>query len=347
MATLQASLQKKYGEEAAVMGGLQKKLESIPTGSLALDYELGTGGWRIGGLHTVFGPPDIGKSSMIGLNAIRNAQAMDLNCVVIAVEPIGDAQWREWVKGNGIDPDKVLIVYPGVESPGETAMAQLIECAKTPDVGLILFDSIGALLSETEVAEDGKPKVGGQAGLITWAVKQVGPLAWYNGICVVMLNHVRQDMKAKFGGYIMPGGEALRHASMTIVQLRPGKERYMVKRAGTDIMAGRQIVAEIRRNKATEGTGHKALFDYYFKETTESDSVGAHALGIDQFTDIIATAMRTGVIKKSGSYYDTPDGQRHHGVPAVQEYLAAQPDVQSLVREGVLKVMIDRLETNE
>ena len=348
MAELANSLAKSYGPNAAVFGGLQKQLKSIPTGSLALDYELGTGGWKIGGTHTIYGPPDIGKSSMIGLSAIRNAQAMGLNCVYIPVEPVGDVQWRRWITANGVNVDDLLVLYPGMDSPGEDAMAMLIECTKTPDVGVIVFDSIGSLLSESEVAEDGKPKVGGQAGLITWAMKQAAPNAWHNDICLILLNQVRQDMNPRsYGGYKMPGGEALKHESMTIVQLRPGKERYMVKRDGTDIMAGRQIVAQIHRNKGCEGSGHKAVFDYFFMETKESDAVGFHPLGIDAFTDTINTAKRTGVIKQSGAYYELPNGHKVQGMAKVQEYLDQQPDVLTIVREGVLESMLQRNEKIE
>ena len=190
--------------------------------------------------------------------------------------------------------------------------------------------------------EEGKPKVGGQAGIITWAVKAINPFLFKHDTLCLMLNQVRQDMNPRaHGGYKMPGGEALGHMSAIIVQLRPGKDRYTVKENGNDVMYGRQIVAHIKRNKWAEGTNQKAVFDYYFKRAE------GHELGIDQFTDLVNTAKRCGVIQqqineggKPGSMYDLPNGKRIRGFEAVKEYLEAQPDVFVLVREAVLEKML-------
>lgn len=340
-AELSERITKNFGENTAVFGGLQKACRSIPTGSLALDYELGTGGWPMGSISTVYGPRDIGKSSIVLLNGIRNAQAMGLNCVWIAVEPVGDAEWRSWVEAAGVNVDDLLVLYPGPETPGEDAMAMLIECAKTPDVGFIGFDSLGGLLSESEVAEDGKPRMGGQAGLITWALKASVSHIYHNDIAVVLINQVRDDLNSKYGGFKMPGGHALEHFSQIIVHLRPGKDKYTIKSQGTDIIAGRQIIAHIQRNKKTMGTGHKAIFDYYSME------IPGHPIGIDTFTDIINTGKRTGVIKQAGKFYTMPNDKRLEGWDNVVRYLEAQPEVVTMVRDGVLEAMLKRIAKTE
>ena len=336
VADFAAGLQKSHGPKAAAFGGLHKEGSVIPTGSLALDYELGTGGWTQGTCHAIFGPRDIGKSSMIGLNAVKNAQAMGFTPIWIALERIGGKRWQQWATENGVDVNNLLILYP---DNGEEAMSFLIEASQT-DAGLCVFDSLGALISDVEIGEDGKPRVGGQALLISWALKQVAPNAWDNDVAVLLLNQVRDVMSPmSFGAYKMPGGHALEHFCESIVQLRPGKERYMVKRSGTDIMAGRQIIAQIHRNKGTKGSGHKAIFDYFFMDTTEDDSIGVHSLGIDSFTDVINTAKRTGVITQAGAYYDLPNGKRIQGMAGVKEYLEKQPDVLAIIRSEVLDKM--------
>ena len=171
---LVGSMQRSFGAKAIKKGGLQRVLRSIPTGSLALDYELGTGGWPLGYLTGVFGPRDIGKSSLIGFGAIRSAQAMGLNCAYIAVEPAGSQNWENWATKNGVDVDELLIAWP---ETGEEAFAMLHRLLKSEVIDLIVFDSIGAILGEGEMQEDGKPRQGGQAGLITWGVKMAAPIA--------------------------------------------------------------------------------------------------------------------------------------------------------------------------
>lgn len=328
---LAAALEKSYGKGAAVRGGLQRALRAIPTGSLALDYELGTGGWPLGYLVGVFGPRDIGKSSMIGLNSIRNAQAMGMNCAIIAMEPNFDAAWAE---KNGVNVDELLITYP---TTGEEAFAILHKLLRSEAVDLIIFDSIGALASESEMAEDGKPRQGGQAGLITWGVKVAAPLAYRNNVCVILLNQVRDNMKSRIPGVVQqPGGHALEHHESIIVQLKRGGTPFTVKQSGTDVQIGLPIVAHIVRNKMSEGSGKKAVFDYFSTETED------YPFGIDSASDVINTAIRTGVIKKAGSYYEAPNGHRVQGQKAMAEYLGENVEVLHEIREAVLQAMLDR-----
>lgn len=330
---LAASFEKSFGQGAARRGGLQKALKAIPTGSLALDYELGTGGWPLGYLIGVFGPRDIGKSSMVGLNAVKNAQAMGLNAAWIAFEPFSE----EWAVKNGVNIDDLLIVYP---TTGEEAFAMLHKITKSGLVDLVIFDSIGSVLSEGEMDDDGKPRVGGQAGLITWGVKATAPVAYRNDVCVILLNQVRHSMSAGTRGvvYKQPGGEALEHSEAIIVQLKRGQNRYTIKQAGTDVQIGQEVVCHIQRNKCNEGSGQKAIFDYFFKETED------YPFGIDTFNDVINTAKRTGVIKLAGSYFTLPDGTKFQGLPKVVEYLDNNPDAFAQVRELVLAAMLDRNE---
>jgi len=330
---LVSSMEQSFGSKAVTKGGLQKELRSIPTGSLALDYSLGTGGWPIGYLVGVFGPRDIGKSSLIGFNAIRNGQAMGLNCAWIAVEHFGGTNWEEWATLNGVNVSELLITYPHT---GEEAFDMLHTMLRSEAVDLIVFDSVGALLSEVELREDGKPRQGGQAGLITWGVKAAAPLAFRNDVSVIMINQVRHDMRPGVRGliYKQPGGEALEHFEAQIVQLRRGSTRYTIKDDGQDVLIGHEMVATITRNKLAQGTGKKAVFDYFFMETED------YPFGIDVASDIINTAKRTGVIQQGGSYFTLPNGKKMQGMAKVVDYLAEHPEVMTEVREGVLKVMV-------
>lgn len=324
---------KKYGKDAGSRGSLQRPLQSVPTGILSLDFALGTGGWALGHCHGVYGPRDIGKSSIIGLSAIREAQQMGLNAALIAVEPGFDPEWAE---KHGVDTENLLIGRPRI---GEEAFAMLYDIVDSNSVDIAIFDSIGALLSESEIDEDGKPKVGGQAGLITWGVKRVAPIAYRNECAVLFLNQVRDNMKSRIPGQVQqPGGHALEHTEATIVRLRSGKNRYTLKIDGDDVMIGREIIAVVERNKLSEGSNHKAVFDFFQKETDE------YPFGIDTFSDIINTGKRTGVIKQRGAYFDLPDGTTHQGFAAVTEHLTGRPDVVGLIRDGVLTAMLESRE---
>ena len=315
-----------------MVGGLQKKLKAVPTGSLALDFELGTGGWPLGKLIGVFGPRDIGKSSMIGLHGVANAQRMGLTCGWIAYEAFDE----EWAVKNGVVIEELFVAYP---ESGEQAWGMLHQMLKSGEIDFIVLDSVGALRGKSEIDDDGKPRMGGMAMLNSWGVSVAAPLADRNNCAVILLNQVRVSMNTGGGGgvlYEQPGGKALEHMEWIIVQLKHNKEKHTIRQNGTDVMIGRQVVADIRRNKSTQGTGHKAIFDYFFSEAD------GHTLGVDMLSDVTATAIRTGVIKKGGSFYTLPNGKKFQGLKKVGDYLEKNPQVVLEIREGVLQAMLER-----
>ncbi len=333
---LEAGLGKHFGEQVT-RASLTKSLKVIPTGILALDYALGTGGWPIGYCHGIYGPRDIGKSSILGLSAIREAQKLGKIPVVILVEPTGGENWTSWIVKNGVDPDGLLCLYP---ENGEEAFAMAHRVARSGNADLLIFDSIGALLSESEFAEDGKMKMGGQAGLITWGMKALGPLVYKYDVCALMLNHVRADMHSRVPGMVQqPGGFAIENIEQIIVRLRSGKDKFTIKDGGDDVTVGRQIIGVIERNKANEGDHQKAIFNYFSAETDK------YPFGVDVVTDVINTGKRTGVITQAGSYFTLPNGKQIQGAIAVGEYLDENVGVYQIIREEILKVMLTKTGT--
>lgn len=332
-----ARMERKYGLKAGAVGAERFKLNVVPTGSLALDYALGTGGWPLGHPVEIFGAPDIGKSSVIGFSAIRNAQAAGMLCGIVAIEPGFDP---EWAAKNGVDPEMVVIGRP---DNGEDAFAMLYEWVTDDVVDFIVFDSIGAVLSASEVSEDGKPKQGGQSGLITWGVKRCLTPVFKNNKGLILLNQQRDDMKSRIPGQVeSPGGHALKHSCAVRVHLKTTGSSFKARVPGEDdpVVIGKTLVAVIKRNKLSEGTGKRAEFDFYQMETD------TNSVGIDTAKDIVSTAMRTGVIQRAGAYY------RHRSFPgeknqiqgreAAEEFLLDEANLEAreMVRQDVLTVML-------
>jgi len=284
--------EKKYGHKAAASGRFQPHTDVTPTGILALDYALGTGGWPDGSIIEVFGPPDIGKSSIIGLNAFIEAQKRGKMCGYVALEPGFDPKWAAKL---GVDLDKLVIGWP---DDGQQAFDMLYDYIMDDDIDFIVFDSIGAVLRPSEAGDKGKPSQGGQSALITWGVKRIQTPAWKRKKTVIFLNQIRDDMNARIPGLVeSPGGHALKHTAEIRIQLKPGKDRYTAKIDGEDVIIGRSIVAIIKRTKRDEGSNKRAVFDFYGMETDDAP------FGIDRTADVLQTAMRTGVIKRAGPSY--------------------------------------------
>lgn len=329
-----ARLERKYGLKAGATGAEKFKLNVVPTGSLALDYALGTGGWPLGHPVEVFGPPDIGKSSVIGFNAIRNAQAMGLLCGIVALEPGFDG---DWATKNGVNPESVIIARP---DNGEEAFEMMYDWVVDDIVDFIVFDSIGAVITKGELDQDKmKSKVGGQSKLITDGVKRILVPAWKNNKGVILLNQVRDQMNSPIPGQVeSPGGHALKHTSAIRVQLKQAGPAFKAKVEGEDVVIGRTLVAIIKRNKLSEGSNKRAEFDFYQMETEDNP------VGIDWGKDVIATAIRTRVIAKAGAWFRHPTfpGEKHQiqSKASVEDYLLGNEPALKQIREDVLAVML-------
>jgi len=328
-----ARFEKKFGNKAGSTGDQEWPLDVIPTGSLSLDYALGIGGWPTGHPIEVFGPPDIGKSSVIGLNAIANAQKMGKFCAIIAIEPGFDPAWAE---KHGVNTKDLLVVRP---DDGQQAFNMLSEMV-SGGADFVLFDSIGALLRESEAEVDGKPAQGGRSGLITWGVHNILQKSWKNNVGIMFINQVRDKMNARMPGVLdSPGGHALKHVSTIRVQLKTASGGfYNEKVNGEDMEVGHRLKAVIVRNKLSEGSRRIAEFDYYKKETPD------HPVGIDKTSDIIDVAVRTGCITPAGAWLRHPsfpgDNHQVQGKANARTFLAENPKVQEKIRKEVLEVMV-------
>lgn len=328
-----ARLEKDYGQRTGSIGSAQYQLNVIPTGTLALDYALGTGGWPRGHPVEVFGPPDIGKSSTLGLSAIRNSQALGLLCGVIAMEPGFDPAWA--VK-NGVDPDGLVVARP---DHGEAAFDILYEWMTGDVVDFVLFDSIGAVTSKSSLSQDEiNPKMGGESRLITEGLKRILIPCWKNNKGLVLLNQVRDVMGSPVSGAVeSPGGRALKHYAAIRVQLKQSGRPLTTKIEGEDVVVARTLVAQLKRNKLDEGTNKRAEFDYWQK------AIEGHSIGIDAGKDIVSTAIRMRVIDKAGAWFSSPifpkDAPKLQGRPAVEEYVLTQPGLIDKIRAEVLAKM--------
>lgn len=332
-----ASLQR-YGAKAASTGGedaiIYHRNNVIDTGSLTWNYMLGTGGWPYGCQTEVFGPESIGKSTIAGAGALRGVQAQGGLTACIATEP--DIS-EDWLEQHGVNLSHNVILYPDY---GEQAFEMLHDLIFDDLVNFVLFDSLGGLSALKAIQSD-KPQAYGDSALITWGVKQVAMRARKNNIGVMYVNQIRDDTKSKVGGYESPGGHALKHQMKIRTQLKPGKDRYTVKDdtgAGSiDLLIGRQIKAVMKKNKAAQGMGKTATFDYYYMEAE------GYPFGFDVGKDILTAATLSKVITGSGWLHHKvfPNG-KINGKPKAMDFLLEHPDELNTVRNEVLDVMYEQ-----
>jgi recombination protein RecA len=274
----------------------------IPTGCLSLDLHLGTGGWPTRRMVGIFGPRDVGKS-VLALSGVANAQKMGLTCGWVAVEPDFDERWAEL---HGVDTNKLVIFRP---ESGEDAIKGALFMLDN-GVQFMVFDSIGALAHASEMdAKDGKPRQGGQSGLITYGVKAMTPRVYSKNACVILLNQVRAVMSATVPGvYSQPGGNALEHHEAIVLQIRKGdsksdrfydpmKKEMVEKNAEGAIQVSHEVRIITQRNKVAVGGRRETRYDFF------NTPIEGLPFGIDKEGDLLSVALRLNMVENNRGWF--------------------------------------------
>lgn len=318
---------KKYGALSAIAGKSGIKTKYYSTGSRALDYRLGTGGLPGNAMSEVFGPPSIGKTTVLGFALLRSVQAKGGLTAMIATEP--DVE-EEWLERHGVNPDYNVIFRPDT---GEEAFAIMKDLVYDKAVDYILYDSLGGTSSEKEQKSD-VPQAFGNAALNSWGIRNVATRCWKNEVGILFINQIRDVTNSRLPAVKPPGGHTVEHFMKIIIQLKPGKEKYDAKIDGEDVRIGQELVAVMKKNKAAEGLGKTAKFDFYHIETDEAP------FGVDIVMDVLNTAMTIGVVKGSG-WLNHPvfEGGKINGKPKAAEFLRNNPKAIEAIDKDILAVM--------
>ena len=278
-----ASIRKTYGAGSVLWfdGRDQpvRKIEVIPSGSLALDIALG-GGFPKGRIVEIYGGEATGKSSMC-LHLIAEAQKQGMTAAFIDVENALDPSYA---KALGVRLGDVIISQP---DDGEQAMGIAEKLIRSGDIGVVVIDSVAALVSKAELEGSiGDSHVGLQSRLMSQSMRILsGAIAKSNTI-VVFTNQTRQTIGG--GGFgpktTTSGGKALGYyASVRIKTWNYGKIE------DGDNRIGGHITAEIVKNKISVPY-RKANLDVIYGK------------GIVRSHDLINAGKSLGIITQKGSW---------------------------------------------
>ena len=330
----------RYGNQYVNLGGDHYKLNTVPTGSLMLDYKTGIGGFPYGHGVEIFGANRLGKSSAIGYPVLANVQKQGKLPALIASEPrLVTPEDREWALKLGFDPDMALIQYPDHE---EDAFNMLRDLVFDNLVDYIMIDSLGGIGNVSGAKKDGKPKAYGISGAVTSALNDIMPRLYKNNIGLLVVNQQRQS--GSFNGntlYESPGGEALKHHMRMRIQVKPGTKRFTAKIDDeSGVLVGRELTCVFKKNNMAQAAEKSASFCFFHIET------GQYGFGIDTANDIVNVAKMTGVLK-GGSWLEHPTFpaskkgvHQLNGVPAVGRFLDANPKAYEQIRSEVMEVML-------
>ena len=167
--TAVAQIERTFGKGSIMRLGdnAAMQVESIPTGSLALDLALGIGGLPRGRIVEIYGPESSGKTTL-ALHVVAEAQKLGGEVAYIDAEHAMDPGYA---RALGVDIDSMLIAQPDT---GEQALEITDQLVRSGAVDVVVVDSVAALVPRAEIeGEMGDSYVGLQARLMSQALRKL------------------------------------------------------------------------------------------------------------------------------------------------------------------------------
>ena len=265
--------------------------QRLSSGMMGMDYPL-YGGLPYGRLMVYAGLEHSGKTTAACAElAAYQRENPDKICVYVDVEHSLDLRFQAMM--NGIDLERLYYISPEGMS-GEQILEMILELEETDDIGLIVLDSIPALVPQSTMENEFTKDMGMRGnmakGLHKFCPTMCDKLA-RKGNIMIMINQVRVAGTTFTGAVIYkePGGDAPRYYAS--VKVRFGKRVFMkdgdeIKGDDGEGADGFRLKFKITKNK-TCACNRGGGFITYKYET-----------GADTVNDLIDVALQFDFIKR-------------------------------------------------
>jgi recombination protein RecA len=312
--TALAQIERQFGKGSVMRLGSDERapVEVIPTGSIALDAALGTGGLPRGRIVEVYGPESSGKTT-VALHAIANAQRAGGIAAFIDAEHALDP---EYAKALGVDTDALLVSQPDT---GEQALEIADMLVRSGSVDIIVIDSVAALVPRAEIeGEMGDTHVGLQARLMSQALRKLTGALSNTNTTMIFINQLREKIGVFFGSpETTSGGKALKFYASVRLDIR----RIETLKDGTEAVGNRTRVKVVKNKMAAP-----------FKQA-EFDII--YGTGISREGSLLDFGVEHEVVKKSGAWYTYEGEQLGQGKENSRNYLIENAQVANEIEKKI------------
>lgn len=312
----------------------RRAYQVVSTGSLAVDYAMGCGGYVCGRITEIWGTESVGKTTLVMIGAANFQRQFKTKSVAwINMEKTFDYAWADTL---GIDTNRLLLLEPN-NSEDVADMAKM--AISSGLFSLVVLDSVGGMVTDEEfekVAE--KDSVGTAAKVITRMVKIAAVLCDQTDTAMIIVNQTRANI-GYGGGTTTGGGFALKHVTTHKIKLRrTNTVPYTVGSKDRQETIGFEFAATVEKNKVAppKRTGTFALF---VQPSTDYGPVG-----IDVVTEAVTLGTRFGAIDSGGGCYTVPlVEEKLRGREELVAVLRTHPDALAEVRRLVLERVADEV----
>lgn len=250
---------------------------------------------------------------------------------------------EDWAMTLGVDIDEMYIIKPQTQA-AEDIFQMILDMIETDEVGLVVIDSLGVMLSKQAYEKDMSEKTyGGIAMALTLFSKKAELLCHKFDCTIIGINQMRDDVNSSYGGKITTGGRAWKHNCSMRLQFAKGEfldETGKPLTRSAESPKGNRVMVSILKTKLDKPdrrTGYYTLmYDY----------------GIDEIADLVETAMKYGIINKAGAWFTIMDPEtgevvcdeegsplKFQGQITITEYIRDHEDLAEELNDKVLEYM--------
>ena len=310
-----SAITKQFGEGSIMRLGdnTHMKVETISTGSLAIDLALGVGGLPRGRIVEIYGPESSGKTTFC-LSVIAEAQRNGGLAAFIDVEHALDPKYARIV---GVNLDDLLVSQP---DSGEDALNITETLIRSNAIDVIVIDSVAALVSKAELdGQMGDATVGSQARLMSQAMRRLTAVVSKTQCICIFTNQIREKIGVMFGSpETTPGGRALKFFSSIRIDIR---RREQLKQPDGKIIGNRTKIKIVKNKVAPPFT--ECEFDIMYDE------------GISATASVLDLGLEHKVLEKRGAWISYKGDLIGQGRDAAKVTLKEKPALAKEIMEAV------------
>jgi len=312
-----SAITKQFGERSIMrLGDAHKmKVETLSTGSLAIDLALGVGGLPRGRIVEIYGPESSGKTTFC-LSVIAEAQKKGGLAAFIDVEHALDPKYARVV---GVKLDDLLVAQP---DSGEDALNIAETLIRSNALDVIVIDSVAALVSKQELdGQMGDATVGSQARLMSQAMRRLTAVVSKTKCICIFTNQIREKIGVMFGSpETTPGGRALKFFSSIRVDIR---RKEQIKQPDGKVVGNRTKIKVVKNKVAAPFT--ECEFDIMYDE------------GISQTGSLIDLGIEHKILEKKGAWISYEGNLVGQGRDAAKTTLREKPELAEKIIAAVME----------
>lgn len=311
-----SAITKEFGEGSIMRLGdaTKMKVETVSTGSIAIDLALGAGGLPTGRIIEIFGPESSGKTTLC-LSVIAEVQKKGGLAAFIDVEHALDPKYARIV---GVNLDDLLVSQP---DSGEDALNITETLIRSGAIDVIVIDSVAALISKQELdGQMGDATVGSQARLMSQAMRRLTAVISKTKCVCIFTNQIREKIGVMFGNpETTPGGRALKFFSSIRIDIR---RIGQIKDPSGKVIGNRTKIKVVKNKIAPPFT--ECEFDIMYTE------------GISKTGSLLDLGLEQKILEKKGAWISYEGNLIGQGREAAKTFLAEKPEIAEKIREALM-----------